>query len=46
MLNRKFPDTMATGIRLKFAKNNYIALFFLPTKLIQSAATSQWIKIK
>jgi hypothetical protein len=27
MLNRKFPITMATGGRLKIAKNHYFALF-------------------
>jgi hypothetical protein len=28
MLNPKFPVTMATGGRLKIAKNHYFALFF------------------
>jgi hypothetical protein len=28
MLKRKFPVTMATGGRLKIAKNHYFALFF------------------
>jgi hypothetical protein len=27
MLNRKFPVSMATGGRLKIAKNHYFALF-------------------
>jgi hypothetical protein len=43
MLNLKFPVTMATGGRLRIAKNQYLALFF-PSKLISKCCN--WNKVK
>jgi hypothetical protein len=48
MLNLKFPVTMATGGRLKIAKNHYFALVFFPSKLISKCCnfSMQWDRVK